>query len=783
MLAFFRKYERYLYAVITVMIVISFTFFGTYQTMQPDDRSSSDHVVFHAVDGSSVSSYELNQMVYFLGTDFEDKILFGGRWGPNFLNDGVIKQDFLMAGLADMLAEDYMGELRDGLMKRHAKEKRFTPYVHPQAPFLSAEATWELIVPEIKANFAALRSAEDPTTTEAFATRVRLYLAEKTLPAPRLRQAIRLQERNYNWLTPDPNLERTDLSLFEYHTVEDWFGRPFIQLVAEFIINAAKIAQQKGYEVSEEEALVELITNAEISFKQNRHNPYLGVTNSGDYMREQLRRMGISQHQAIKTWQQVMLFRRYFIDAGRSAFVDPLTFQNLHSYAKEVVQGDLYQLPEKLHFANYRMLQKFEFYLDAVARRPEKGMERLQLPKTFLSAEEVTKKYPELVQKRYLLEIADVDKDRFQAKVPVKQAWDWEVEEDNWERLKEKFPELGIKKGETQDERFVALESLDNRTRHRVDAFARAAIVEEHPEWLQEALEKAPKKKMVIGLRRRGGISPFVGLERREELMDRLDEVAIGEKDPELADYSADSRHHYRIVVLDRKPDLEVLTFAEADEAGILDEILDRQLEVHYLKIRRQNASLFQQPNGSWKPLQDVRDRVADDYFANTLEALRSAAPSNQAKTGDALATLRFYPHLLLEQKMMQNDPERRETGIRQRETESQDLPEQEDLIEQWKLTKKEYRVERGGDDPHLDKEKLFAMEVDSWSPVRIVPNGDLTFFHVKERDTAFKPEELETGVNRAYQLISNDVQKVVMRDLLEIIKEKNAIVLEKRSD
>ncbi len=33
MLAFFRKYQRYFFLVITIVIVISFSFFGTYSTL------------------------------------------------------------------------------------------------------------------------------------------------------------------------------------------------------------------------------------------------------------------------------------------------------------------------------------------------------------------------------------------------------------------------------------------------------------------------------------------------------------------------------------------------------------------------------------------------------------------------------------------------------------------------------------------------------------------------------------------------------------------------------
>ena len=75
MLEFFRKYQRYFFFVITVIIVISFSFFGTYSTLQNVD--SRDQEAFRAIDGSLISRSELDEMVLFLATDAEDKVKIG----------------------------------------------------------------------------------------------------------------------------------------------------------------------------------------------------------------------------------------------------------------------------------------------------------------------------------------------------------------------------------------------------------------------------------------------------------------------------------------------------------------------------------------------------------------------------------------------------------------------------------------------------------------------------------------------------------------------------------
>jgi hypothetical protein len=50
---------------------------------------------------------DVDEMALFLATDSEDKMLYGGVWGLNFLNDGVVRKDFLETGLAQELALAY----------------------------------------------------------------------------------------------------------------------------------------------------------------------------------------------------------------------------------------------------------------------------------------------------------------------------------------------------------------------------------------------------------------------------------------------------------------------------------------------------------------------------------------------------------------------------------------------------------------------------------------------------------------------------------------------------
>lgn len=783
MLAFFRRYQTYFFAIISVVIIISFSFFGTYSTLPAN--AIHEQVAFKAIDGTEVSRGELDELVLFIGTDNDDKRLFGGMWGPNFLNDGVINRDLLQTGLAEILVAAYPEQVERDLQLHLEKEKRFILYSHPSAKFVGTEGAWNYFAPDMKKNFDILRNSQIAVDKDAFAARVALFLDERKFPAPMLRQVLRYQQKQYSWLSPDPNLEHIDLSLFGYHTAEDWFGSRVLRLMGEFIINSSKLAEQKGYQVSKEEALAELLRNSEISYQQNVRNPHLGVANSSEYFNEQLRRLGMDQTKAVKVWRQVLLFRRLFQDVGNAVVVDPLSQKQFAAYAKETASGDMYSLPQELQLSDYRALQKLEIYLDAVAKRSDN--DRLMLPSSFLAVAEVKRKYPELVQKQYLLQLSQTQKKSLQTKVGLKEMWNWEVDDKNWPTLKKEFPELGIQPGNTRDERFAALDSLEDVTRGRVDNFARTAIVDAHPEWLQEALEAAEPRSTVVGLSPSGG-RPIYGLDDRKELIRLLDEAAESkEAAQKLSQFTNDQNNYYRITVLERAPQEEIMTFAEANRSGTLDTLLDRQLEAYYMKIRGSNPNEFQKDDKSWKELSEVKNAVADRYFEKLLTTIRkdyANATGNQGQqptTGDLAASVRLYAYVNnLQKKLQAGNPDALAWVQAPKEKVANDrLTERAPLADQWKLDKADYEVNHIESKDEIDRTEIFALPLEGWTSVHAPVNGDLYFFQLKTKNSANDPEVLMEKVLLAQEVLSDDAQRTYTHRVIDELKAKHAISLE----
>ena len=127
MLDFFRRYQRGLFIVITVVIVISFSFFGTFQAFA--GKEQDDKVAFTALDGSKVRRSEVVDMVAFLTSDSHDFLFSGGA--GNALNDGVLAGDILESGLAQVIGVPYLTEMAPELQTRLEREKRYKSYTHP----------------------------------------------------------------------------------------------------------------------------------------------------------------------------------------------------------------------------------------------------------------------------------------------------------------------------------------------------------------------------------------------------------------------------------------------------------------------------------------------------------------------------------------------------------------------------------------------------------------------------------------------------------------------------
>lgn len=729
---FFRKYQRSFLIIVTTVVIASFLFFGTFSpyTSQPEVK---DQLVTHAIDGSKLMRSQVQKLSHFLATDQQDVASRHG-FPPNFCNDGVIRKDLLQTGLAEVLVSGYFDAMREGLQERLEKVKQFHPYTHPEAPFLSAVVVWDKFIPGLHQAISALQQ-EVEVSSETFAQFAYLYQLQARCPAEWLRRILVFQQQQYSWIKPDPRLQQEDLSLFGYHTLADWFGPHFVDLCAEFIVNAARAAEQKGYRVSLEEAKADLIN--QFSFAAHK------VPNLN--FQSHLHQLGFDEKSASEVWRDVLLFRRYFQGVGQAVFVDRLPYCDFASYALESAIVQLYEWPSALRFKQFSDLIQFQFYCEAISREENP----LALPSQLLSLEEIEEQVPELVQTSYSAKVAKVSQEEVGLRASVKEVWEWELAEKNWEILQKQFPILTI--ATSAEERFKILETLPIVQRNEIDAFARKALVEIHPEWIEAAcqipvLQEIHLSKTLCSL-------PFIA--NREEFEAAL-ETSCETQLPFR--YSDDGIHHYQISEVRKTKEKQLLTFESAKAKGILGKLVERKLEKAYQAERSRWGKTFL----------EVKDLVAAHVYRPLLDAIDQADP-REWKIGEG--PFSSYPprRLLSATQAAWRDLQKDPLDARWIQT------GEEPLLEQFKLERKEQQIQRVAKEEWM-KEEAFAMLPHQWSSIHVPPDGEIAFFYFQEKKPHQSPilEQLILGK----ETIAADAKRFLAERLLEKAKRKQSIII-----
>jgi GcvH upstream region-like protein len=781
MLNFLRKHQRIFFVVITAAIVVSFCFFGTYSTLGRAEEIPDKEIV-RGVCGTSIMHQELSALCHLIETSPFDRTSWEKGTMPNFLNDGVIEKDFLASGLAMMLAKRYFDELKSDLDLRAKKIYQFRPYIHPRAPQISAESAWARFSPTLLEHYRQLKGKSDQSTIEMLSLMSQLYLDQASLPPDMLKQVLIMQQ-NQMGVQPDPVLANSNLVLFGFKSMEDWFGPRFVLLVGQFILNAAQIAEENGYDVKIEEIRADLFQNIYLGYQQISRNKDLTGEEADQYYQVKMRSLGLDERMLISAWKKVMLFRRIFDDGSGSVLIDRLAYQQFDQFAKENVRVALYQLPHSLQLADFRSMLKFQIYLEAIAADPSRLRSDLRLPIQSASLEQIEKRTPELVERQMEIEWSGVSKAELCKSISVKETWEWETANAHWELLKANFPELNSTTAGSAHERLLVLEKLDKKLRVKVDQFSRTKMVEEQPDKIKFALETAPIKTSTVGLRMKGAVLPFAGIKDGDnsELIALLEKVALKNEVPNSANeqlnyYTPDTEHYYHIQVIRREDDKKIFTFDEAAKDGTLDKLLDKRLEESYPEVRKRNPHYFQQTSGQWKPFKEVKDQIGKYLFADLLKSIEDNYRAHfgvlPGKEGDLplafYSNARLLPHMREIQSQLQSNPEdtswitdaeRKSTG----------------LSSQWLIEKTEKVMERCTEVP-FSKEEMFTLSPQHWSPVKIGERGALTFYFVQEKGTSSIPP-LGT-IEQGHQILSFDAKRDMMLQILQRIHHKKAIDL-----
>jgi GcvH upstream region-like protein len=617
MFTFFRRYQRAIYFVITVVIILSFSFFGTYSAFV--SGKGDDPVVFRTVDGTKITRSQFSDYVHFLSTDSLSLGEHGAALG-NPLNDGVFAHDIIASGVGEVLAARFAKELEGEWIKRWQKEQRFQPYRHPQAPFVSAVQVWSYFAPEMKDRLEQYQKLDNPTITEIYSKKAPLFLAERQFPSAYLRQILLYQQKQFDWLEPDVLLENRQLGLFGYQQASDWFGSAFFEKTCEFIVQTASYAQEQGWSVSTDEALASLYLNAQNALQRLPQGENMTAE---ELFQKTLRELNMDRARAVSVWKDVLLCRKALIEIPLQVVLNRQPFDACFQHASMCSDVDTYQLQPPLRLKSIQDLLKVECWIQAV--QAGNDTKSLIPSDQFRSPEEVLQSFPELVDTHFVISFSSVTTDQLMKNVRLRDVWNWQQEDEHWDLLCKEIPQLKVRESTTPEARFQLLEKLPPQLRLQADRIAKEKIIEEHHQWIDEALRQATPETIAIGLRSQGGGSPFEGVNDRASFISLLKRAPAGEVVPELQAYTQDKKHYYRIQILDRGVHENIVPLPDVLADGTMEKIVDRILENAYGRLRSERPQDFKQENGQWKPFKDVKEKVGELYFASFFRQLDRA--------------------------------------------------------------------------------------------------------------------------------------------------------------
>ncbi len=772
MLQYFRKYQKSVFIVITVVIGISFVFFGTYSSI-PKPEKKKDKVLYKALNNTVVMESLVENMAGFLSSSSLDSSEHPSR--RNLLNDGVIEKDILGSKLGEEITAQYFKEVEADLEATWKKGKAFRTYVHPRAPFLSAEVIWENYFPDLAAHLKNFRKEE--WGSKSYSMLADLYIDQVRFPQDLLRRVLMYQEQQFSWIGEDPDLQTRNLNLFGLRSLEEWFGKQWVQLVSQVIINAASEASSKGYVVSNDEAEASLIQNVYEALKQLDPQRTYSYSDAYGYLQNQSRVMGLETKETIALWQKVLLFRRLFDDAGMTVFVDPLSYKNFAHYAKEKVSADLYHLPSEFCFNDFRSVVKGQIYFDIIRKSPSTGGV-LEVPTQICDPLQLEKSYPEFVQRSFTLEFSKADKKQLAGKVALKDLWNWQMQEGNWAAIVKEFPEIAHHSVEKQD-RFDFLEGLEKTLRSKIDAFSVQEMIP--TDAVFESLAKSSPQTQTIFIRSRGGELPFEGISSQEELLallekapvkgqeNILDEEKIAQEKLEF--FTQDGVHFYHIAVIEKGQQKEIVPLKEVALDGTLDEILDKKLEEQYQSLLKKGHPSLVKSDGQKKSFSEARHELAPIAYAPLVQALKNeyllVSKDQGDQPADFYAKYRFSSYLDMIKKDLEKNGH----------SDLISLQDEQGGIE-WKVRKVVKEVERSKKNPWID-EKIFSMDKQTWSNIHLIDEGTIGFFQVGEK--LHSDDDVVKKLDEEQILLGLEAKKQLMSHLLKKIEEKKAITFMSR--
>lgn len=544
LLAFFSRHQKKFFGFVVLGICVSGVGLGW---RLPNDGNATSKVVLTA-SGKKFSERELVLFKRFLA--HEAYPFTGNPLQWNFLNEGILTERFLTNCFGEKL---FLRVYTKGY-PQFVKEREYQPYRRFDAPFISSEEVWKSSAPQLYQALLRFQQVKEPVSSEGFTRRVQIFLEEKRFPHHMLGQMLEYR-RNLFKLPEDGSA--CDLRLFGYRTVEDWFGKAYLDAVARILLCFAHEQRQHLPLPSIQETRTIFYNKARSAFIKVRR--LLSPDTSFEaFLRAYFRFLDMDEESLLQVYREVLFCNRAFLLLEGSVAFDYRPLVDFFSMAKDSVSIELVGLPKEFQFASFKDLQRFEAFLRCVARPLTSP---LDVCVQFLPVSEVKVRNPSLVGRRVALSYRILALEELESSIPLAELHRWLQDPDHFELLLQEFPQL-----ETCSS-FKEFQKFKPSLVEQVHSYARKAILRQDTGRIRTALcNKTPQYLEIYLSSGKEVLLP--GILDGESLLNQL----IQE---EPAFYTQDQEHYYTFC-LERVESEEVLPYQEVLRKELLEDSLQQ---------------------------------------------------------------------------------------------------------------------------------------------------------------------------------------------------------------
>ncbi len=650
MLGFIQRYQKIFLIVVAVFISISFLFFGI---LPKGPQKATDKTVYRTFNKQKVRQSKFEGFKVLLNTNNGDNALYGKALGAHYFTENFVYSDIIKPGILGLLVDRNLEFLTDDLKAQHQKESKYQFYSHPSAPFLNADTIWSIHAPDLKASIENLKVETD--LKSAFENRQKLYSEESRFSSFDLWKILNEQESQFQWIPKDSELNPQRLQLFGYNSLEDWFGEKLMGKVCEFIFEVNALAKKQGYRITDQEAEQDLMALNEQNFMKIKSLGVKDFEDSQAYMDAKLKHLGMNRLQMVSIWKDLLLFRRFFQEAGTSVVLDSYALEHFEHYAGEKMKVARFSLPEDLQFHSLKDLMQFEVYLEAIG----KPLNQLALAFKMGSLESISNKYPQLVERPLEVQYKKVSLANAALNIKVQDIWKWKLDPNNFQALANRFPKLNLQ-GEFDSEDYQdLLENLDTTAQLQIDQFVREILLKENTDWLEKAFYIAEIVKEELSPRKNGQGLPFKGLEvsSKKELFLENFFKSIDQDELGMEPTTFNEKDYYQVVSVSAREDERLVPFQQLKEDRTLEKLLSKRstnnsknklekelFEPLKREIRNDYLSLHKESNNELTNEFYCKYRM---YYPMrlALEFMKEHSESNEEYAFNGLWTLKESPH------------------------------------------------------------------------------------------------------------------------------------------